>query len=132
MIQNLIFVILFLKILFPVYNFTPRIPLDIIRGFFIPNSVAESLKAYKNWCKRSLILQYIFAQKKLTHFPNFSSLEIENNMLPKHSQKFFSVYNFSSKNVSVWGQKNIYTAPFPDAQELLSWSPLKADLCINL
>ena len=43
--------------------------------------------------------------KNLTHFVNLNSFEIENNMLPKHSQKIFSVYKFSSKNVFVWCQK---------------------------
>ena len=56
MIQNLIFVILFLKILFP------QVPMDII-NFFIPVFAAENLKANKNQRKRSLILQYSFAQK---------------------------------------------------------------------
>ena len=48
MIQNLIFVILFLKILFPAYNFSPHVPKDTIRVFFIPDFVAENLKANKN------------------------------------------------------------------------------------
>ena len=48
MIQNLIFVILFLKILFRAYNFSPHVPMDIIRVFFIPDFVAENLKANKN------------------------------------------------------------------------------------
>ena len=56
MIQNLIFVILFLKISFP------HVPVDII-SFFIPEFVAENLKANKNQRKRSLILQNSFAQK---------------------------------------------------------------------
>ena len=41
MIQNLIFVILFLKIIFP------QVPVDII-SFVIPEFVAENLKANKN------------------------------------------------------------------------------------
>ena len=63
MIQNLTFAILFLEILFRAYNFSPRVPVDIIRVFFIPEFVAENLKANKNQQKRSLILQYCFAQK---------------------------------------------------------------------
>ena len=55
MIQNFIFVILFMKIFFRDYNFSPHVPVDIIRVFFIP--------ANKNQPKRSLILQYSFAQK---------------------------------------------------------------------
>ena len=48
MIQNLMFAILFLKILFPAYNFSPHVPMDIIRVFYIPDFVAENLKANKN------------------------------------------------------------------------------------
>ena len=47
MIQNLIFVILFLKILFQGYNFSPHVPMDIIKAFF-SHFVAENLKANKN------------------------------------------------------------------------------------
>ena len=36
--------------------------------------------------QRSLILQYSFTQKHLTHFTNLNSLDIESIMLPKHSQ----------------------------------------------
>ena len=46
-----------------------------------------------------------FRLKKLIHFRNLNSFEIKNNMLPKHSQKTFSVYKFSSKHVSLWCQK---------------------------
>ena len=53
----------FLKILFRAYNFSPHVPVDIIRVFFIPEFVAENLKANKNQRKISLILQYSFVQK---------------------------------------------------------------------
>ena len=61
MIENLIFVILFLKILLRAYNFSPKVPVDI-KVFFIPEFVAENRKANKIQWKRSLILQYSFAQ----------------------------------------------------------------------
>ena len=48
MIQNLIFAILFLKMFFRAYNFSPHVPVDIIRVFFVPEFVAENLKANKN------------------------------------------------------------------------------------
>ena len=57
--------------------------MDII-SFFIPEFAVENLKANKNQRKRSLILQYSFAQKT-PHFTNLNSFEIENNILPKHS-----------------------------------------------
>ena len=40
-----------------------KIPVEIIRVFFIPEFVAVNLKANKNQRKRSLILQYSFVQK---------------------------------------------------------------------
>ena len=46
-----------------------------------------------------------FNSKHLTYFMNLNSLDIENNMFPKHNQKPFSLYKFSSKHVSVWCQK---------------------------
>ena len=63
MIQSLIFVISFLK------NTISGVQLYSTRSsghhqsFFIPEFVAENLKANKNQRKRSLILQYSFAQK---------------------------------------------------------------------
>ena len=50
MIHNLIFIILFLKILFRVYKFFILLQsfLGIIRAFFILDFLAESLKANKN------------------------------------------------------------------------------------
>ena len=48
MIQNLIFVILFLKILYQPYNFSSLVPVIIIRVVFIPEFAAENLKANKN------------------------------------------------------------------------------------
>ena len=63
MIQNLIFVIIFLKIFFQAYNLSPHVPVDIIKVFFILEFVAENLKVNKKQPKRSLILKYSFAQK---------------------------------------------------------------------
>ena len=79
--------------------------MDIIKVFFIAEFVAEYLKANKNQAKRSLILKYSFAQKT-SPILRISILEkIKKNMLPKHSQKAFSVYKSSSKYVSVWCQE---------------------------
>ena len=46
-----------------------------------------------------------FRSKNLTHITNLNSPDIENNMLPQHSQRPFSLYKFSIKHVSVWCQK---------------------------
>ena len=56
MIQNLVFVILFVKILFRTYNFILHVPVDIIRVFIIPKLVAENLEANKNQ-QKSLLIQ---------------------------------------------------------------------------
>ena len=69
--------------------------------------------------------------KHLTHFTNLNPLDIENNMLPKHCQNSFSLYNFFRKHVSCV-RKNICTVPFLDTQELHSWSTLEANDCIFL
>ena len=99
MIQSLIPVILFLKILFRAYSFSPHVPVDIIRIFFGPEFIAENLKANKNQRKRSLILQYSSAQK--------TSLILGISTL---LQTCFCLVS----------EKNICTAPFLDTQELLS------------
>ena len=135
MIQDLIFGILFFKILFRAYVFmfaqTFQWILSEAFFFLIWDFPGESLKANKNSKKIThFIIQ--FRSKNLTHFTNLNSLDIENNMLPQHSQKPFWLYKFSSKHVSVWCQKNICTAPFPDTQKLYSWSTLKANVCIFL
>ena len=53
-------------------------------------------------------------------------------MLLKYRQKLSLFTNFPA-NMFLFGvRKNICTAPFPDAQELLSWSTLKANVCIFL
>ena len=79
---------------FRAYNFSSHVPVDIIRVVFIPEFVAENLKANKNQRKRSFISQYSFALKNHTNFTNLSSFEIENKMLLRHSQETFSVYRF--------------------------------------
>ena len=113
MIQNLIFVILFLKILFP------QIPMDII-NFFIPVFAAENLKANKNQRKRSLILQYSFAQKTSLILRISTLLKLKIICSQNTAKKLSQFTNFPA-NMFLFGvRKNICTAPFPDAQELLS------------
>ena len=93
-----------MKILFRAYNFIPHFPVDIIRGFFITEFGVENLKVNKT-SEKDHSFYNIALLKKPHSFTNLSSFEIENNMLPKHSQKPFSVYKFYSKHVSVWYQK---------------------------
>ena len=65
MIQNLIFNAFFFENIFSGiqrFYIRPQVPVDIIR-YFTSDILAESLKVSKNYRKRSLILQYSFAQK---------------------------------------------------------------------
>ena len=55
----------------------------------------------------------------LNNFTNRNSLDIENNILPQHSQKPFC--KFSSRHVSVWCQKKYLHCT-------LSWRPIIAFL----
>ena len=120
MIQNLIFVILFLKILFRAYNFSPHVPMDIIRYFLFQILLQKISKPIKTSEKRLLILQYSFAQKNLTHFANLNSFEIEIICSQNTAKKFSQCTNFPA-NMFLFGvRKNICTARFPDDQELLS------------
>ena len=119
MIQNQIFVILFLKILFRAYKLSPHVPVDIIKVLLIPEFVAENLKANKNQPKRSFILKYSFAQKTslILRISIFLKLKItySQNTAKKPSQ----FTNIPASMFLFGVKKRICTAPFPDAQELL-------------
>ena len=43
---------------------------------------------------KKIIHFYSFAQKNLSHFMNLNLNDIENNMLPQHSQNLFPFINF--------------------------------------
>ena len=132
MIQNLIFVILFLKIFFWVYNFSPHVPAAIIRVFFIPEFIAENIKANKNQPKRSLILQYSFAQKASLILRISTLLKLEITYSQNTAKKLSQFTNVPANMLLFGVRRFICTASFPDAQELLSWSILKANVCIFL
>ena len=68
MIQNLIFGILFLKILFRACNVCPDVPEDIIRVFLISDLLAECLKANKKPAKKITHFTTKFRLKNLTYF----------------------------------------------------------------
>ena len=132
MIQNLIFVILFLKIFFRAYNLSPHVPVDIIRVFFIPEFVAENLKANKNQRKRSLILQYSFAQKTSLILRTSTHLTLKIICSCNTAKNLSDFTNFPADMFLCSVRKDICTVPFLDAQELHSWSTLKANVCIFL
>ena len=113
MIQNFIFVILFFEYII----FTRSVG---IISFFIPEFVAENLKANKNQRKRSLILQYSFVQKTslILLISNLLKLKI---IFSQNTAKRISQFtNFPTNMFLFRTRKNICTAPFPDAQELFS------------
>ena len=128
MIQNLIFVIIFLKIFFRAYN----VPVDIIRVFFIQEFVAENLKANKNQPKRSLILKYSFAQKTSLILRISTLLKLKITCSQNTAKTPSQFTNFPASMFLFGVRKSISTAPFPDAQELLYWITLKANVCISL
>ena len=113
MIQNLIFVILFLKILFP------HVPVDII-SFCIPEFVAENLKANKNQRKRSRILQCSFAQKTTLILRISTLLKLKITFSQNTAKRLSQFTNFPTNMFLFGARKDICTAPFPDAPELLS------------
>ena len=83
--------------------------------FLISDFLPESLKANKKVAKKITNFTTV-SLKKLTHFPNLNSLDVESDMLPQHSQKPFSLYKFSSKHVTVWCQKKYLLCT-------ISWRP---------
>ena len=126
MIQNLIFGILLLKMLFLAYNFFIFIHMlqRISSKFFF--DFRFSRRKSQSQQKLSIKITYFAMQvrsKHVTHFTNHNSLGIENNMLPKHCQKPFSLYKLFSKHISVC------TVPFLDTQVQHLWSTLKANAC---
>ena len=112
MIQNFTFAILFFE-----YIISTR---SSGHCFFIPEFVAENLKANKNQRKRSLILQYSFAQKTSLILRISTLLKLKIICSQNTAKKLSQFTNFPA-NMFLFGvRKNICTAPFPDAQELLS------------
>ena len=112
MIQNLIFGILVLKVLFWSYNFfhiRPHVPVDII--FFS----SRKFQNQQQLAKKITHFTIQFRWENLTHFTN---LNIENNMLPQHR-----------KNLSAF--KIFHQICFCLVSQHSS-STLKANVCIFL
>ena len=124
MIQNLIFGILVLKVLFWSYNFfhiRPHVPVDII--FFS----SRKFQNQQQLAKKITHFRIQFRWENLTHFTN---LNIENNMLPQHrknlsafkilhqicfclvSEKTFALHHFLTPENSIlqvlWKQMSVY------------------------
>ena len=97
-IENIIFGI-------QLFYIHPHVPADIMQVFF---DYRFSRRKSQSQQKLLIKITYFAIQvcsKHLTHFTNLNSLDIENNMLPKHCQKYFWLYKFLKKHVSVWCQK---------------------------
>ena len=123
MIQNLIFGIILLKILFLTYSFFTLIHMlqqTSSKFVFFFDFIFSRRKSQTQSQQKLLIKITYFAiqvcSKHLTHFTNLNSLDIENNMLPKHRQKSFSLYKFFRKHASVWCQKKHLHC-------IISWQP---------
>ena len=87
------------------FYINPHVPANIIKVFF---DFRFSRRKSQSQQKLYIKITYFAIQvcsKHLTHFMNLNTLDIENNMLSKHCQKFFSLYKFFRKHVSGWCQK---------------------------
>ena len=71
--------------------------MDIISVFLDFRFSSRKSLSQQKLAKKVTHFTIQFCSKDLTHFTNFGALDIENDMLPKHSQKPFPFYNFSSK-----------------------------------
>ena len=100
--------------------------------FFIPEFIAENLKPNKNQRKRSPMLQCVFAQKTSLILRISTLLKLKIICSQNTAKKLSQFTNFPADMFLFGVRKNICTASFPDAQELLSWNTLKANICIFL
>ena len=110
----------------------PHVPVDIHQIFFDFRFSSRKSQRQQKLAKKIIHFRIQFHSKHLTHFTNLDSLDIENNMLPKHSQKPFSLYKFSSKNVSIWCQKKHLHCTISWDTRTAFLNTLKANVCIFL
>ena len=129
---NLIFEILFLKILFRAYNvftFVQTFQWTSSELFLISDFLEESLRANKNKIAHFTVH---FRSKNHTHLRTSTHLTLK-LICSRYSAKNFSDFTNFTANKFLFGvRKNICTTPFFDAQELHSWSILKANVGIYL
>ena len=119
MIQKLISGIFFLKMLFRTCDLFTYVPVDIIGIFLDFRFSSRKSQSQQKLPKKITHFSIRFNSKHLPYFINLNSLDIENNILPKHNKKPFSLYKFSSKHISVWCQKK-------NLQWTISWHPRTA------
>ena len=126
MIQNVIFGIIFLKILFWAYNFY-----TFVHTCQWTSSEFFS-KPTKTNKKNPLVLQYSFSQN--TSFILWTSTHLTLKIVcSDNTAKILSEFTNFSANIFLFNaRESICTAPFLDAQELHSWSTLKENVCMFL
>ena len=133
MIQNLMYGIIFLKILFRAYKVSfssTRSSGHRQRCFLVFRFSSRKSQSQRKLAKKITNFTIQFCSKNLTHFTNLNSLDNENNMLAQHSQKPLSLYKNSSKMFLFGARKNICTVSLLNAQKLHSSSTLKANVCV--
>ena len=129
MIRNLTFGILFLKILFRTRNVFIFVQTFQWTSFFNFRFSSRKSQSQQKLAKKIRYFTIPFHAKILTYFTNLYSLDIKNNMLPKHSQKpfwqtfqqscfclvsekIFALHHFSTPwnciLVGLWKQMSIY------------------------
>ena len=113
----------------------PHVPVDIIRVvFLILDFLAESLKASKNYWKRSLILQYSFAQKTSLILWTSTHLTLKVMCSGNTAKKLSEFTKNFTVNTFLFGvRKNICTPPFLDAQNYILealWKQISLYFCI--
>ena len=94
----------------------------IIKIFLNFSSSSRKSQSLQKLAKKIIHFTIQIRSINLTHFMNLNLPDIENHMLPQHSQKLSSLYKFSSKHFPVWCQKKHLHCTISDAQEQHSWS----------
>ena len=127
MIQNVIFGILFLKILFWAYNFFifvekfPRTSSEFLFNFRFSSRKSQSQQKQHSFARKTLLILRIS-----THL----TLKI---ICSRNTAKNLSDFKDFPADMFLFGvRENICTAIFLDAQELHFWSTLKANVYIFL
>ena len=83
MIQNLIFVIIFLKIVFWTNYFLFSFTRSSGHHQFFSRFSSRKSQSQQNLAKKIIHFTIQLRSKNISHFTNLNSLDIENNMLPK-------------------------------------------------
>ena len=121
MIQNVIFGILLLEILFRAYHFFIFAQMEQwTSSEFLFNFRFSSTKcqSQQNLGKKIAHFTIQFRSRNITHFTNRVSLDIEKICSRNSAKHLFDFKNFTVGMFLLSVRENICTAPFLDAQEL--------------